>query len=631
MKETPDRIRRAGDSGPCRRLAELPAIASSRSGRFRLAGMRICCCLAALSLLPGFSTAAHARQLPDESVVVTANTYPVPFDNLSRTVTVLTREDIARMPVRSLADVLAYAASVDVMSRGPNGMQADISIRGASFSQALILVDGVRINDSQTAHHNADLPVPIQDVERIEVLSGSGSALYGADALGGIVNIITRRHRQGAYGSVSAGDFGYLSGSAGVSLRKGSLEQSLSASADRSSGFRYDRDFRSILIRSRTASGAGSSLSVSHLNKEFGADGFYGPSPSREWTNQTLVAYERPLGTRPDSRGALQAYYRTHGDRFLYDIRTPGLFESRHRTHSAGILLKSQWSRGERFLLSYGGTAGADAIASRNLGNHGYGRLSIFGEMKYAPRKSAVIYGGLRWDYYSSFGSAVSPSLSASWWVRPRFRLRSAVARAFRIPTFTELYYRDPNNEGSLSVRPETSWSAETGGDLVLAGNWLGSLVLFSRRQRDVIDWIRHTPSEKWRTFNIGRLRTNGLEVGLERHFPSESSVAIRYTCLAGATGPIDYISKYALDYARHAVTAFGAIRFPHGVTYSPTLRFRRRADGRSYLLLDARLEKRLHKFVASVGVTNMLGSSYQEIRGVDMPGRWLTLGLARE
>ena len=194
------------------------------------------------SVIPAFA----AQQPIEERVVVTANAYPVPFENLSRTVTVITREDLDNLPAQSISDILAHATSVDVRSRSPFGLQTDLSVRGSAFSQVLVLVDGMRINDSQTGHHNADFPVQLQDIERIEVLLGSGSSIYGADAFGGIVNIVTRRHPERASASISGGQHGFVDGSFSMGWHKGKLEQSISASANRSSGFQYDRDFRSV-------------------------------------------------------------------------------------------------------------------------------------------------------------------------------------------------------------------------------------------------------------------------------------------------------------------------------------------------------------------------------------------------
>jgi outer membrane cobalamin receptor len=579
----------------------------------------------AFSVVPAFA----AQQLPDETVVVTANAYPVPFENLSRTVTVLTREDINNLPVHSIADVLAQAVSVDMRSRSPFGIQTDISLRGSAFSQVLVLVDGMRINDAQTGHHNSDFPVQLQDVERIEVLLGAGSSIYGADALGGIVNIITRRHAEAAQASVSGGQYGFFEGAFSAGFRKGKLEQSISASGSRSPGFQYDRDFRSIAVSARTNIGDRFTLFVSHLNKGFGANGFYGPSPSKEWTNQTLVAMEQSYKMRSGTYAVFQGYYRTHGDRFLYDIRSPGLNENDHRTHAAGALAKVRFKVTDAGSLTLGGEVGGDWILSSNLGDHSFARTSIFSELQWSFGRTAVIYPGLRLDHYSRFGTAASPSLSGSWWMYPRIRLRSSVGRAFRIPTFTELYYQDPNHQASPSLKPESAWSAEVGADFIPAKDWLGSLTFFSRHERNVIDWIRSSPDEKWRTYNIRKLRTVGVEIGIERSLGSRARLATQYSRIASDAGSVDYLSKYVLDYARHSWTASATFPFRFGMEYKQALDYKKRVDGPSYWVLDGRLERQFHRFIASVDCTNLLNSQYQEVIGVDMPGRWFLVNIS--
>jgi outer membrane cobalamin receptor len=569
---------------------------------------------------------AFAQQLPDEQIVVTANAYPVPFENLARSVTVLTRDDIKNLPVHSVADILTLATSVDLRSRAPFGEQADISMRGSSFSQVLILVDGMRINDSQTGHHNADFPVQLQDVERVEVLFGPGSSIYGADALGGIINIITRRDTEKMRGSFTGGQNDLFAGSFATGFRKGAVAQSISVTGTRSSGFEYDRDFRNLSVSARTSIGAGSTFFVSHVNKEFGANNFYGPSPSREWTNQTLVSFEQTHDLARNGKLQFQGYYRTHGDRFLYDTRSPGLFASSHRTHSAIVQAKVRYPLTRDASLTVGGELGGDWIVSNNLGDHAFARVSLFAEMQWTLGKAAVLYPGFRLDDYSSFGSAASPSLSGSWWVQKRIRLRSFVGRAFRIPTFTELYYHDPNNQASPLLKPESAWAAEFGVDFLPIGNWLGSITLFSRREGNVIDWIRASQTEKWHSGNIRRLRTSGAEIGLEHSFGSGSGFSARYTKVFTEAGLVDYISKYVLDYARDSWSASAHFPVPLKLEYRQTLNYKVRADGRRYWLLDAGLEHRFRRFTAGIDCMNLLNSRYQEIAGVDMPGRWLTL-----
>lgn len=578
--------------------------------------------LLVFSAVPVFA----AQQPIEEKVVVTANAYPVAFENLSRSVSVFTRDDLDNLPARSVEDILAQAVSVDVRSRSGFGMQADFSIRGSAFSQVLVLVDGMRINDSQTGHHNSDFPVQLQDIERIEVLHGPGSSIYGADALGGIINIITRRPAAHVQASISAGQDGFVEGSFSAGLGKGRIKQSASVSANRSSGFQYDRDFQSVTASAHTSIGDRTVFRISHIDKEFGANGFYGPAPSKEWTNQTLVAFERSFGGNPNSGAALQTYYRTHGDRFLYDIRAPELFESQHRTHAAVASVKLRRTAGDAGQITAGGEAGGDWISSNTLGNHSFARTSLFGEFQWTFGKDAAVYAGMRFDYYSNFGTSVNPSLSGSWWVLPRLRLRSSVGRAFRIPTFTELYYKDPNNEATPTLQPESAWSEEAGIDFIPATNWLGTLTLYSRQERNVIDWIRTSPDEKWRTANIRQLVAFGAEVSVERSFGSRSRIAARYSRISIDAGDFRYTSKYVLDYARDSWSASAFFRMPFAFAYQQTASYKRRADGRDYWILDGRLERHFRKFTIAMDLTNMLDSEYQEVRGVDMPGRWFAV-----
>ena len=612
------RIRRVRAAGPDPRF--------SRAAPFRFSAVAV---LAPLLLAPPFFDAAlmGAGNPPDEEVVVTANAYPVPFGNLSRTVSVLTREDIAELPVHSIPDILAHAGA-DIGSRAPSGMQADIRLRGSSFSQVLVLVDGVRLNDSQTGHHNADIPIPMEEIERIEVLLGPGSSIYGADAFGGTVNIITRAPDPGVRATVGAGAHGFAGGSISAGIEKGALRQALGVAFSRSSGFRPDRDFHGVTLSARSRIGDATTLAVSHADREFGAEGFYGPAPSREWTNQTLVSLSRSHQAASGVRADVRGWYRTHGDRFLYDVRTPGLFESRHRTHATGVSARALKPLGDSAALTLGGEAGADWIASTSLGDHSFAWTSLFAELGWSAGKRAFLYPGIRVDRYSRFGSALSPSLSGGLWVTKRIRLRSSIGRAFRIPTFTELYYRDPNHEASPRLGPERAWSAELVADFIPADGWLGTLALFSRRERDVIDWVRPSPGEKWRTANIRRLRTDGVEVGL-RHSPGpRAGVETRLALLASGAGSVDYVSKYVLDYARVAWSSSAHFSLPLGIRSRHSLIYKRRADGRAYWILDGALSRSFPRFTLGIEGTNLLDGAYQEIRGVDMPGRWLGVTL---
>jgi iron complex outermembrane receptor protein len=583
-----------------------------------------------LALLSAAAGGAEAQEPVEETVIVTAHASPEPFRNLSRTVAVLTREQIARLPVRSVAEVLQYLASVDVQSRGAMGVQSDFSVRGASFGRTLVLVNGVRINDAQSGHHNSDVPIVLEEVDRVEVLYGSGSSLYGADAFGGTINIITRRP-QGTrrQASLSAGQFGLVDGSAVVELSGASVAQSLGVTAARSSGFMPARGFETLGVMSQTAFGPRSSLLVSHGRKDFGANGFYGPAPSHERTDSTLILFDRRLvRTDPWDVGGTLAY-RTHGDWFLYDPRAPSSTPNRHRTHAVEAAWKAQRAFTERFRMNAGLAIGGDWIRSNNLSDHAFGRGSVFVELQQRVGDGTLIYPGLRVDSYSRFGTAASPSLSVSSWVARRVKLRGSAGRAFRVPTFTELYYRDPNHEATPTLQPEHAWEAEAGVDVLAGRGWESSASAFGRWETNVIDWVRATPLVRWRTTNLRRVEARGIEIGVSRLLQNGGVARLDYAWLDADAGDVDFLSKYVLDYARHSLTATASLSLPARLSAGGRLAYKRRLDRRAYWVADARLSRRIRLIDVFIEGSNLLDTDYQEIRGVDMPGRWLKAGVS--
>lgn len=582
--------------------------------------------LIVIALLGVTSRPAAAQQRIAETVIVTATASPVPFENLARDVTVLTREDIARIPALSAADLIRYVGGVEVWSRGPLGVQADFSLRGATFGQTLVLVNGMRINDVQSGHHNSDIPVAVEDIERIEVLHGPGSSLYGADAFGGTINVITRRRGEGRSVTVGGGSYDFFTGHAAAAVETPRLRQSVSASLDRTSGFTFARDFRNVGLSSQTTIGA-TNILIGYLDKDFGANGFYGASPSKEWTDQTLVAVDQDAKIGTWSLKA-NSSYRTHGDRFLWDVRHPGVLENLHRTHAIQAGVKAARAISNETSVTIGTELGYDWLRSSNLGDHTRARASAFGELQWKLNERVVIYPGLRVDTYRGIGTSANPSASASVWISPRVRVRPAVARAFRVPSFTELYYRDPNHEARSSLTPEQAWGIDVGIDWLATSKWYASVAPFRRWERDVIDWVRPSATVKWQTTNVRRVDTSGVELALRRFVAAGGLVDVHYTFVDADAQQIGLLSKYVQDYARHSFGWKMSFALPGRLEMGHRLDYRRRVDGRRYWVLDARISQQLRGVRLFVEGWNLLDRKYQEVLGVDMPPRWLSAGV---
>src|ERR1035437_662256 len=126
-----------------------------------------------------------------DEVEVSAQRTPVAFSQVARIASVISKEEIEAAPVQSIQDLLEYALSVDVRQRGPNGVQADISVRGGSFDQTLILLNGISISDPQTGHHSLNLPVSLQNIQRIEILEVPAARVFGPNAFSVAITIIT--------------------------------------------------------------------------------------------------------------------------------------------------------------------------------------------------------------------------------------------------------------------------------------------------------------------------------------------------------------------------------------------------------------------------------------------------------
>jgi outer membrane cobalamin receptor len=591
--------------------------------------------VAAIALLvacAGAPTAA-AQDGFQQTVVVTAAARPVELGSVTRTMTVITREQIALLPVESVADVLRLASSIDVRARGVRGVQSDFAVRGATFGQVLVLVDGVRLNDAQSGHHNGDIPVPIDAVERIEVLYGPDSSLFGADAFGGTINIVTRRVSEALSLMLQGGSFGLAAGSADVSLGAGAVREFLAVAADRSSGFMYDRDFKTSILRSRTSIGDRSNVAVSYLWKGFGANNFYGGNaPSREWTNQTLVNVDHRFLDIAGWSMTAAASYRTHGDHFVFNQLRPELSDNQHRTHAVLGAMSGAHRVGSRGTVTVGVEGGGDWIRSTNLGDHQLSRVSGFGEWRSEIGRGIQADATLRFDRYDEFGTSWNPSLGVGWSASPRVRVRASVGRAFRVPTFTERYYSDPANLARPEVGPETAWAGESGVDVLAGGGWMLRATVFRRDDRDVIDWLRPTVADRWQTYNIRRVDTLGVELGARRGFAGGAFVQADYTDLNLDAAAVNQLSKYVLDYAPHSFTAAGSLPLPNRFRIAPRVeyRYRSRSSGTlDYLLLDTRIARRMGtSFELRVDGTNLLDADYQEISGVAMPGAAVAISL---
>lgn len=562
-----------------------------------------------------------------EIVVVTGTFVPTPLQDLDRSVDVI--EAVSPWLYGHWVDYLDLEPSIDLRQRAPNGVQSDLSIRGSTFGQTLVLINGLRMNDVQTGHHSMDLPLPAAALDRIEVLRGAGSTFYGSDAVGGAVNFITARPeysevRVGA----GVGNFGINQQSASVALLHGAWDQELSAARDFSSGFRPDRDYRSFTAFSNTglSTGPGRTLvMLGFADKPFGADQFYGNFNSWERTKSWFAGLKQDLGARTE----FDLAYRRHSDVFVLFRDQPSVFENNHISQSWQTALRRKQPLSQNATFLYGGEGFHDSIESNNLGRHARSRGAAYGDFDVRALGRFSFSAGVREEIYDTGDGQFSPTVSAGVWLRAGLKLKGSVSRAFRLPTFTDLYYHDPANLGNPDLKPETAWDYEAGLQWDNGGRYRAELTLFHRREKNDIDYIRSSPTDIWQAANIQRLNFTGVETSLEMRLPRRQRVDFAYTGLHGAQEELNSLqSKYVFNYPTHNASVTWLGMLPGNLLARSRLGVTSRYARDPYALWDASIGREFSHFQAHVGFYNLTDTQYEEILGVAMPGRSVVFGV---
>jgi len=538
---------------------------------------------------------------------------------VGRRLVVVTREEIADLPVASVQELLAALPGVGLARRGARGVQADLDLRGGTVEQAVVLVNGVRVNNPQTGHHTLDLFIPLAAVERVEVLYGPGSAVHGPDAFGGAVNIVTRVVSASAYARAGSNDLA----AGGVA---GALGRGLWAALEREvhTGFRDDTEMSVNQIAGGWQWSDGStraSVSLSAGQRSFGAYRFYSTvfPWQRERTSGELLTAHLQTALGGLTLGANLRLDR-HRDHFVLDRTRPDFYVNDHTTRGAllnlnliGDLAGFTWAAGVE--------AARDEIDSTNLGRRHRVRTAVFLE---AGRQVGSFSGGLqlRLDRQTPWGEVGTVALGGAWTLPGGQRLRLHHGQSFRAPSFTELHYTSPSRVGNPDLAPERGRTTEVGVD---GGGW--SVTLFERRAHPLVDFVLGDDGV-WRAENLGRVTTRGAEAALLLPVWGRLRWQRLGAVWLDTTAELDPArSAYALAHPRLEATWTGSWDLGGRFHAGWTVRWRDPVDGGSWATLDLRLRRRiLNHMSISVEATNLLDREVTELHGVPLPGRWLSV-----
>lgn len=565
---------------------------------------------------------------PGDTVSVTGSFEPVPLSEGNRSVVLFDASSDPELHT-SILEYLQLDSSLDLQQRGTADVQADLSVRGSSFGQTLVLIDGLRINDPQSAHHNLDLAVPTEGISRVEILHGAGSTLYGADAVGGAVNFVTAeplltsiRLRTGI------GNFGSNDQSLIGAISNRRFAERISASRELSTGFESDRDFRTFAVSSETwfRSRVGMSrVLLATSDKSFGADEFYGDFPSWERTKGWFISANQQIG--PNT--TVSFGYRRHSDEFVLVRDQPAIYENNHVDQSWQFAARRTSTIRKSLALSYGLDTNRDLIDSNNLGHHsrmrGAGYVNL--DLKYWHRLSLSL--GDREEVFSSRSFQSSPTIAGGVWVRPSFRFRGSVSHAFRLPSYTDLYYRDPANVGNPDLRPERVWAAEVGPEWTMTRNISLKSSFFHRHDQDDIDYVKSGPADPWQAMNVQRISFEGLETDLRfTTLNNLHAVQIGYTMIHASQQPYQGVSKYVFNYPSHEAIVTWSDRPIDGISLRSRIGVLQRVGLDPYAVWDFAAAVHSGAIRPFLQLSNISGTRYQEVAGVDMPGRGIIGGV---
>ena len=570
-----------------------------------------------------------------DPVVVTGSRIPDHLSRIGQSVSVISREDIEVFPADNIPDLLETMSGVDVRQRGTHGVQADVAIRGSSFEQTLILVDGVPVSDSQTGHHNLDLPVNLEDIERIEVLKGPGARMYGQNAMAGVINIITRdvdRSAVGAYGTYGDFDYDHVGGHG--AFKTGDMAHRVSVSRRSSTGYMEDTDFdiNTLFYKGVIHSGSHKyQLGLGYTEKDFGAYSFYSDTfPNEREQTETLLAYSSAHFKMADVEFMPQIFWRRHDDDFKIEIGGDW-YRNEHRTDAYGVQLSCR-TKSELGTTAFGGEIASENLQSASLGDHDRERSGVFLEHKFCPVERLTFGLGASAMHYSDWGWEYWPGAESNVELTDRLNWFASIGRSFRVPSYTEWYYDTPANQGNPDLKPEQAWTYETG--LCWRKPGLGAnLSLFLRDAEDVIDWSRVSDQDPWKVGNISESTTQGFELGLD-FYPAAfsdikflSAVNMTYTYLDSDWDTGELESKYVLDHLRHQLHGSIILGWLDHLTQTVLARYEKRMVGNSHIVVDTRLAYQWHKWEVFVEATNLFDEEYVESGFVPMPGRWIMGG----
>lgn len=572
------------------------------------------------------------------------------------TTPVYDRTDMQGAPVQNVEQALRLSPAVDVRERGAKGVQSDFMVRGGSFDQTMVLLNGVNFTDARTGHQSHSLPIDINSVASVSVVDG----VCGVGAYAGAVDIRTSP-RYDRYLAVEAmggmHGYGYTALSGNVEAGPASVMGALSWR--HSNGYRHNTDFTNYNAYANARFNASKAglfvVQGGYQHRSFGANGFYSLKFPDQYEQTTTALGSVQWQLRVDALTlTANASYRRNTDRYELIKGDQSMVPfNYHITDNVGAEAAASYDWGVAGETSLSADVMWHHIWSTVLGepckpkmiggiayNHSKERCVVNAVLRHSIEVGAFSAAGSGGVSHSDYGTDGLWSISASYSLAPAWRIGAGAVESMRLPTFTDLYYTAKGFVSNPNLRPEHAITVHIDPSFA-HGPWSAGAYLYYRHGRNIIDWAKPDPDADWHSMQLTRINTFGTELSAAyapNRFLKRASLAYSHIWQNSRVDE-GVISSVDFDHLRHKLVGEVEIqplpRFTLSLTGLLFDRVGNYADShgqvrpfKPYFLLDARAQYDLGWMTAYVDATNITCTKYYDFGGLEMPGCWVLGGL---
>lgn len=574
-----------------------------------------------------------------KEVVVTATKTETLAENVAQDLTVVTKKEIENGSYRNISDVMENVLGVKLSEYGNRGATATVSLRGSTSAQVLVLVDGKRLNRPGSGQVDLNsIPVPLENIERVEILRGASSALYGADAMGGVINIITKVPDEPVTKlSASYGRFATKNAELSTSRRIGNAGFYVSLAKDTSDGFRKNSDYDIDSINAKLvydfAKDIKADISIDYNHRDAGSPGsLTWETPLASQTDENLLI---GLGVRIKDT-ALKLYNHNSRTRYL----NPGREDNTHKNYVKGIELQHSITVSGANLLTGGVELLEEDLDSRNnldssnsIGKRSRTRRGIFLQNETSLHDMVILTLGARYDDISS-ENRISPKASLLIKLPKKINVSLSAGHGFRVPAMNDLYWPDTGwAVGNPDLKPEKSTEYEIGIQKFYDGKGNIRIFAFEKRSRDLIQW-QEISRWRWSPVNVAKAKVRGFEAE-SKIFLGMADLGINYTFMDTKDEETGRKIRFS---TRHQVKGTASVYPVKGMTVSLEGSYVSKyvvqdGDPGSYFLLDGKISQKIKLSNATAEVfiigKNILDREFQTARGYPMPPVEITGGIS--